>query len=193
MTRLTVVIPTRETSLPDDNATIATLRAQTFRDFKIIVQHDWKRGANWARNAGFQFVDTELVLFCDDDIIWNPKALEKMILRLDKTDLASYVYCGYEMGGKYYCMRTFDADILRSVNYISTMSIIRTADFVGFDEKILRFQDWDLWLSTLANGKVGVWCGECLFSTPIRIGITHNNEFTPHEAAFAIKRKHHLS
>lgn len=190
MARLSIVIPTREENLNGNNITLTTLQGQTWRDFKVIIQHDFGKGANWARNAGFKYVDTELVMFCDDDIEWTPDAMDVMVKCLDKNPEAAYVYCGYTMGTSVYCMRPFDSERLKKINFISTMSILRTNEFIGFDENIKRFQDWDLWLTLLSKGKVGVWCGLCLFHTQIRDGITYNNDMTPIKATNAIWKKH---
>lgn len=173
--RLTVIIPTRERELSSNCATLRTLRQQSFQNFKIVIQYDKGRGANWARNEGFKAVDTELVMFCDDDIEWAHDALEIMIDCLNRHPEASYVYCGYSMGRSVFCMYPFNPQHLQLVNFVSTMSILRTRDFIEFDENIQRLQDWDLWLTLLERGKQGVWCGLCLFHTEIRNGITLGN------------------
>jgi hypothetical protein len=48
--------------------------------------------------------------------------------------------------------------------YIHTSSLIRRADFPGFDETLKKFQDWDLWLSIAESGGKGVWIDKMLFS-----------------------------
>ena len=40
--------------------------------------------------------------------------------------------------------------------------------FIGFDENLKRFQDWDLWKRMLDKGYEGVWIPERLFSGPIQ-------------------------
>jgi len=57
--------------------------------------------------------------------------------------------------------------------YITTTSLIRAKDFPGFDESLKKFQDWDLWLTMLEQGKIGVWIPEVLFSAkPRKAGIS---------------------
>ena len=41
--------------------------------------------------------------------------------------------------------------------------MIRRCAFPGFDEKLARFQDWDLWLTIAKRGGVGVWIDKELF------------------------------
>ncbi|OGH90192.1 MAG: hypothetical protein A2537_03520 [Candidatus Magasanikbacteria bacterium RIFOXYD2_FULL_36_9] len=41
--------------------------------------------------------------------------------------------------------------------------MIRTKDFVPFDESIKRFQDWDLWLTMLEQNKIGIFVPQILY------------------------------
>lgn len=161
-----------------------------------MVIPDNCKGANWARNEGFKQVKTEYVLFSDNDINWRFYALESLLECLEDNPECSYAYGSYEMGGRVYCDMEFDPEVLKLQNYISTMSLIRSEDFRlcgGFDEDIKRFQDWDLWLNLLLNhDKVGVWCGETIFDTPVRNGITNSNEVTCLEAFEIIRDKYNL-
>jgi len=85
--------------------------------------------------------------------------------------------------------RDFDANSLHRSNYISTMSLIRTEKFPGFDESLHRFQDWDLWLTMLHNGDTGEFTGECSFKTESRPhGISSSVSMKP--AVDAIMTKH---
>jgi hypothetical protein len=189
---LSVVLACREGS--DARPTLTSLARQTFRDFDIIVSYDHGRGANWARNRGFDLVDTPFVLFSDDDILWEPQALELMMAALELHPEASYTYGSYsipEIGTQ--CDHPFDAERLRRHNFISTMSIIRTADFPGFDESIRRFQDWDVWLTMLQRGQIGVHCGSHIFQTRLRPGITYGGELTVEEATQVIRKKHAIA
>jgi glycosyltransferase involved in cell wall biosynthesis len=193
MARVVIIIPTVYPFGPD-NITYRTLMEQTWRDFEVLVVHDKeKRGAAWTRNQGLRELDKdfELIMFCDDDIRWHRDAFEKMIGCLDKHSQASYVYCGYHLDGRYISMHEFSDRLLKRMNYISTMAIVRKVDFPtdGFDENLQRFQDWDIWLRMLKAGKVGVYCGEWLFSTDVRPGLTYGNTVTPAMADRIIKEK----
>ena len=191
--KLSVVIPHRKGS--DCKVTLDSLAKQTFKDFKIIMVEDTdKKGANWARNEGFKQVDTEYVLFSDDDINWMPYALETLYNALQGT-LASYSYGHFNVNvnGEYGLTeadREFDPHLLLERNFISTMSMIRSADFLGFDESIKRFQDWDLWLTMLRQGMEGVYCRKLIFTTEERMGIT--NTVPLDESVAVIKKKHLL-
>ena len=192
MKSLTVVIPSR--SLRPIRTTLDNLQTQSFKDFITVVQPDFGHGANWARNRGFELCRTELVLFSDDDIEWMLDGIEAMIDALDAHPEATYSYGTYfsVTDGKNYIVsdQQFDAAVLRRNNFVSTMSVIRAKDFPGFDESLKRLQDWDLWLTLLDAGKVGVHCGKTVFKSVCGPdGIT--NKSIGWEAAYAAIRGKH--
>jgi glycosyltransferase involved in cell wall biosynthesis len=187
--KLSVVIPVRESASPE--TTLRSLARQTFRDFEVIVSWDHGRGANAARNAGFRLATAPLILFSDDDITWYPDGIARLVNALEANPGAAYAYGAYRMGGRVQCDREFDAAALRRQNYISTMSVIRRDAFPGFDESLRRLQDYDLWLTMLAAGHVGVYCGAEVFSTLVRNGITYAPDAQPYEEALRIVRRKH--
>lgn len=187
---ITVIIPCRESENP--YTTLRSLAKQTLQPAVIVVVYDEGRGANWARNRGFEVVQTPFILFSDDDINWEPDALASLYRTLRMHPQASYAYGWYLMDGLCHSNVVFDADRLRANNYISTMSLIRTKDFPGFDESLQRLQDWDLWLTMLERDKVGVYCGHKIFSTRKRPGITHGGGISWEDARAIVARKHAL-
>lgn len=201
MPELTIIIPTRETPREfwsKDNPTLITLDQQTYKDFVVNIVPDEGKGANYARNKGFEGVETEFVLFSDDDIEWKSRALETMMRVLKNTPKASYVYGRYLKGNAVLCHHAWDPDylILRD-NYISTMSIIRTEALrdlqppnTPFDENIKRFQDWDLWMNLWINHhRRGVYCNDLIFETKKRLGISVNSSIDQDMEAREILRK----
>ncbi|MEK7680939.1 MAG: glycosyltransferase family A protein [Patescibacteria group bacterium] len=130
-------------------------------DVKIINQEN--QGAAVARNRGFAESKGEYVIFWDADTIARPDMLEKMLNALQKHPEASYAYSRFKFGWKTIKSQPFDAEKLKQVNYIDVTSLIRRVDFLGFDESIKRFQDWDMWLSLLERGKIGVFIPKVLY------------------------------
>lgn len=189
--KLTVVIPHRMSE--DASVTLESLSKQSFTDFTTIVVPDQYKGAQWARNEGFKQVKSEYVLFSDNDIKWKTRALETMIGVLEKTPKASYVYGRYYLGKDLWSHEAWDPILLKHHNYISTMSIIRTADLPEkpWDENIHRLQDWDLWLTLLEQGKRGVYCEDLIFETPLKDGISHNG-MNYLDAILTVRKKHGL-
>lgn len=121
------------------------------------------QGAPAARNHGFRISQGDYVLFLDADVRVEPDMLRRMVQVLDTHLEVSYAYCHFYFGQKKMYAHAFDADALRKRNYISTMSVIRRDDFPGFDEALTRFQDWDLWLTMLDQGKKGILIDAFLF------------------------------
>ncbi len=122
---------------------------------------------------------------------------------LEKNPNASYSYTGYYgivVDNSNHPIREnfriptipFNEIKLKSANYISTMSLIRREAFPMFDENLKRFQDWDLWLTMLKNGKKGVSVPDLeFFAYYLDEGITSNTN-NEQEAILAIIRKHNL-
>jgi glycosyltransferase involved in cell wall biosynthesis len=128
---------------------------------RVITQEN--RGGNPARNAGFEASTGDYVLFCDADVIMRPDMLERMADLLDAHPEAGYVYGGFRFGWKKFRSFPFSETRLRRMNFIHTTSLIRRADFPGFDPAIRRLQDWDVWLTMLERGKPGLFVDEELF------------------------------
>ncbi len=192
MSALSVVIPVRKGGSP--GITLSSLAGQTFRDFEAIVSWDQKANANWARNRGAELAESPLILFSDDDIKWEPDALAVLIHALEGAPAASFAYGGYENGERIQCDQPFCRERLLRANYISTMSLVQREHFPGFDETVERLQDWDLWLTMIDQGRVGVYCGSLIFRTDKGNGITYGGSGpTWAEACAIVKGKHGLA
>lgn len=165
-----------------------------------LIRLDPNQGVQFARNVGFyalQRFGCEFTLFSDSDVIWAPKALDRLIQAIKETGLA-YAYCDYTKGG----VGTWKAgpwsrERLMKENFPSTMSVIRTSaldalpNLVPFDEKIERLQDWDLWLELLDYGFEGAYVPEVLFRTDFKDGaISKRSGYQ--DAISVIKSKHSL-
>jgi len=172
---------------------LASLEKQTYQDYEVIIINDGStddlenifsryfktlvternylfinqenQGAPAARNHGYQKSQGEYLFFCDADAILQPEALEIMLKNLEVHPEVSYVYSSFYWGKKLFKLEPFNPDKLRRQPGIHTMSLIRRADFpeTGWDESIKKFQDWDLWLTMLAQGRIGLWIPQALF------------------------------
>lgn len=153
---------------------LSCLKDSNFKQnlFKIITQEN--KGAPVARNRGAKEAKGEYLLFCDADLILKPKMLEKMTKALDANPKVSYVYSSFYFGWKLFRLFPFDEGRLKKMPYIPTTSLVRRKDFLGFDEKLKKFQDWDLWLTMLEQNKKGLWISEALFKAqPRKSGMSH--------------------
>lgn len=132
-------------------------------------------GAQAARNFGFKQAQGEFVIFWDDDVVGKPGMLQTMLETLERNQKASYAYSQYRWGFKKFGLWYFDEARLRRMPFIHTTSLIRKGDLNPiveslkgtsdgpWDESIKKLQDWDLWLSMLDKGYVGVFIPRILF------------------------------
>jgi len=134
--------------------------------FHIINQEN--RGRNPARNRGAREGIGEYLLFCDADIVMRPEMLEKMLQALKNNPDKSYSYSSFHFGWKAFKLWPWNPDLLRKIPYIHTTALIRREHFPGWDEKIMKFQDWDLWLTMLEQGHSGIFIPKFLFKVYVR-------------------------
>lgn len=135
-------------------------------DVKLrVFSFSQNSGAPAARNKGFQESEGEYILFCDADAVLKSHALRTMFDTLQQVPDASYAYSSFKWGSKVFSPGHFDKERLKKEPYIHTMSLVRRKDFPeqGWDESLSRFQDWDLWLTMLEQGKIGYGINEILF------------------------------
>lgn len=105
---------------------LASVAAQTFRDFEVVIVDDVSprdigplvesveglpltrvirnetnlRHAR-SRNAGIETSRGELVAFLDHDDLWEPEKLASQVTRIDQSPEAGMVFCGVEVFGPY--------------------------------------------------------------------------------------------
>lgn len=138
--------------------------------FKVIQQNN--RGSNAARNRGWEESRGDYLIFWDADIIAKPEMLAKMYQALQDNLNVSYAYSSFIYGKKKFRLWGFDAEKLKQMPYIHSSSLIRKNSFPlnGWDARIKRLQDWDVWLSMLENGQIGVWVPYYLFTVQTKHG-----------------------
>lgn len=183
MKKISIIIPVYNHA-EEVKKTIASLKAQAFRDFEIIAVNDGSTdntpavlkeftdlrainishsGAAVARNAGAKEAQGEYLLFLDADAELKPNALEKFIIALESNPNADFAYSSFYFGWKKFDNLEWNEEKLKKNNFIHTTSLMRKEKFPGFDESLRRFQDWDLWLTIVGRGGKGVWIPEVLF------------------------------
>jgi glycosyltransferase involved in cell wall biosynthesis len=188
---ISIIIPVYNHAKELDSC-LNSIKNQTYKNYEVVVVDDASRdgvkkiihkyrskfgisfnfyensenkGAPFTRNRGFRKSKGEYVLFCDADLILRPNMLEEMYSKLKEKPEASYVYSSFFWGKKKFKLFDFDAEKLRQMPYIHSSSLIRREHFPksGWDERIKRLQDWDLWLTMLNEKHAGVWIDQTLF------------------------------
>ncbi|MFA6042262.1 MAG: glycosyltransferase family A protein [Patescibacteria group bacterium] len=146
----------------DDGSTDDTSEIAKKFDVQLIRQEN--KGAPAARNAGFAKTTGDFVLYCDADVQLQPTMLENMTRALLLHPEAGYAYSDFKFGWHTFDLFDFDSERLQKANYISTMSLLRRENCIGFDESLKRYQDWDLWKRLLVKGVRGMWVPGRLFN-----------------------------
>jgi glycosyltransferase involved in cell wall biosynthesis len=166
-----------------------------------IIVEGWEGGACEKRNAGAAKATQPFLMCVDDDSVLLPDALSRLLGAMDGDPGASFAYSDtlmvlypgvpYPNPAGVRRARPWCPEALKGGNYVETMSLVRRADFPGFDPALRRFQDWDLWLTMAALGRRGVYVPEVLFELHhFDLGISASEPFDG--ALAAIKRKHRL-
>lgn len=189
-----------------DDGNIDPLDIKNFttpRNTKLIRQPH--AGANVARNTGAASASGQYLLFLDADTVLLPKALEIFKKTLEQHQNVSYAYSAFKFSFKTFRLWPYNPKKLQTMPYIHTTSLMRREHFPGFDPRIKRLQDWDLWLTMLEENHYGVYIPEILFKVKTggtmsawRPSFLYKFPWLPavkkYQAAVEIvKRKHHLN
>lgn len=189
-----------EVVVVDDGSNKKALTRNIVDGFRSVIsslrfmQLKKNSGAPVARNAGAAAARGEYLFFCDSDVELYPQALEVLVRCLLEDQGADFAYGGFIWGAQRVVPKPFDEAMLRSGNYVTTMSLLRRAKFPGWDERLKRHQDWDLWLSVVDAGGRGVCCCRYLFETPVRAdGISSDDNIGMMESKHIVTMKHKLT
>ena len=151
------------------------------------------------RNIGLAKATRTYVLFVDDDCILRPQCVERMLGEIQKVG-PSFVYSDYERivlpgvqsrapAGRF-SAGPFNVKRLKKSNYINTVSLIRRDICPRWDEKLLRFQDWDFWLTVVLAGGVGGYIPEVLYELwQIDVSVTNVVKANPYIEMITFKHK----
>lgn len=155
-----------------------------------FIQKRKNGGAPAARNAGAERAVGEYLFFCDADVELYPTSFEILLRTLLRNPGADFAYGGFSWGNADVFPRKWSKEELYRKNFVTTMSLMRRSVFPGWDESLKRHQDWDMWLTIVDNGSVGVCCNKYLFKTPVRDGISTNDNIDMMKSRDIVIRKH---
>jgi teichuronic acid biosynthesis glycosyltransferase TuaG len=148
----------------DGTAEAANVYAGQMNGIDLVVLQQDNAGAGAARNRALRAATTEFVAFLDADDEWLPDKLERSlsVLRETASDLVSHDYqmINGEMETVINCARHFhdQTDPVRSLylrGFIATSTVVARRQPImaveGFDETLPSGQDFDLWLTLMAE------------------------------------------
>jgi glycosyltransferase involved in cell wall biosynthesis len=160
------VIIVNDGSSDDPEKIFSQFSLNTRAENRFLFLSQDNQGAPVARNRGLAESKGEYVLFCDADAVLSPSALSDLLLALDNSPDSAYAYPSFRWGKKLFKVGPFNGEKLKTGPYIHTMALIRRGALPtpAWDESLRKFQDWDLWLRMLAEGKMGIWLDKVLFT-----------------------------
>lgn len=159
-----------ELIIVDDGSTDNTKEIiDRFNDSRIYyVQYMCNKGANHARNVGLNISKGNLIAFLDSDNIWKESYLEERIecLQIEHADIvfgSTRIYSGNQYGIFPKVKVNKIEDILLTMltqNIMDTNTVCFKRDCYevigGFDETMLRLQDWGYFFRLLSRGEFKV-------------------------------------
>lgn len=127
----------------------------TFKDRRIVYLEKEHGGTSSARNFGLLHAKAEYIAYLDDDEIYYPDHLKKLVKILGAHPLAGIAYSDTLMiNPENYIIKkekeSFDKRKLEITCLCHTSSILHRKQCLNktglFDERLKRSQDWDMWL-----------------------------------------------
>lgn len=181
-----------EVIVVNDASTDKTLSfLKTIKDKRLkIISLKKQSGAQVARNKGIKASKAEFIAFNDDDDIWQKDKLEKQMTVFEKDKDAGVVYCKIKRIDK-------EKSFFMPQGNLEKEESIKEALFLGddgiglpsavvkrkcfrkvgfFDEKLTRYQDWELWLRISKFYKFKFISKTLVISHLLPGGITKNKE-----------------
>lgn len=162
-----------------DPHTIRVLK--TLNKPKTSVIHQENKGVSAARNFGIHSSRGKYILPLDSDDKIASTLIEKEYKILeDKPNIGFVTHWAQTFGDDNTILKFpfFDEKTLLLNNIVINTSLFRKvawADVLGYDQKLLGFEDWDFWISLIRAGWEGYTLPEVLFYYR-RHGQTKNNK-----------------
>jgi GT2 family glycosyltransferase len=155
-----------EVIIVDDGSTDDTATVAAADDSRHVVLRNAKpAGVSAARNRGIGAARGDWVAFCDDDDIWAPEKLASQLTAVERA-AADWVYTGdvnvddglHVLSGgpppspeEVQTMMPQSNPLSSGGSNVLVRSKVLTA-VGGFDSKLRRTEDWDLWIRLARNG-----------------------------------------
>jgi cellulose synthase/poly-beta-1,6-N-acetylglucosamine synthase-like glycosyltransferase len=166
---ISVIIASR---VEEEIKTISSLKKQTYENIEVIIEYDVnKEGVAVVRNRGRKKATGKFLFFCDNDINLESNALSDLYNCLKKNPECDWSFGRFFIGNEEFNVRKeevpkeYGEEFIKYFYGISTMSLIRASANPVYDNKFIRFDDWDLWITLSKNGHKSAFCNSLLFRT----------------------------
>lgn len=176
----------------DDSSTDASAQivGEYISDRVKLIVLPQNSGANAARNIGIREANGDYIAFQDSDDEWFPTKLEAQMDYVLENNLQA-VFCPYYLVDEYsvrqvpskqiiaYMQDRSVREVLHERNVIGTPTLLvhrKVIEHVGmFDEKLPRFQDYDLAIRISQKYDIGFVSQVLVNAYNIDVGISQNN------------------
>jgi glycosyltransferase involved in cell wall biosynthesis len=151
----------------EDRRALENLTAARVR----VVHHTARAGQSRARNTGIEAARGDWIAFLDDDDLWSPDKLREQLEAAAITG-AEFTYTGVVMidearAGEVLSVlppappeRLLERLLRMNAIHAGASTVIARSSVVrevgGFDENLVQFTDWDLWIRLAAHGPAAV-------------------------------------
>lgn len=142
-----------------DKQTVSILRELTFeKKVRIkLIENTHNKGASASRNIGVKKAKGDYLAFLDSDDIWHPRKLEDQYQFMLSNDSAFTAHAYLPNKTSKFFSETKTSRYKRVslsqmliANRISTPTVIVKKDqFIEFDERLTRAEDWKCWVETI--------------------------------------------
>jgi glycosyltransferase involved in cell wall biosynthesis len=140
-----------------DNTEFVAIKYCT-KDSRFKYFYKDNGGHSSARNFGIRNSSGEYIMALDADDKISEQYLEKAVNEIENNDEIKIVSAQTQLFGdveKIVKMEKYDFRQLLIINYLFATNLFRKKDYDntnGYDETMLAFEDWNLWISLLKNG-----------------------------------------
>ncbi len=153
----------------DDTVSLVEEYKEVLGDKLVIIKHQKNMGLNCTLNDCLNVAKGEFVARMDGDDISLPNRFERELLEFQKEPDISVVSCPMiyfdEENGDYYCGRVHNVYPNKKNLVYGTVhshapcmvktDVMRAVGGYTVDKKLLRVEDWNLWLKVYAAGYKG--------------------------------------
>ena len=159
----------------DDTYNIALSYSKRYPDKMVLIQNSLNQGLNITLNHCLEYADTEYIARMDGDDISLPRRIEAEVEFLDShpeyaivsSPMVYFDEAGVWKTGKEHGEPT-EKDIAKGTPFCHAPCMVRkeaydAVDGYSEDEKLLRVEDYDLWIKMLSKGYKGYNLSEPLY------------------------------